>query len=513
MSQSFILGNAGTASSGTFVGSYSGEQYVVENFPGAYPSGNVNADGNHVVNIESVALQGAISAGHGYNVQFQGNNNLVIYYNTDGGNGSLNFTRYLNNGGSISSSTGDTWSGGGLWATVNWSTVPGAPSSFSATRTGRSVRLSLGATPDDGGAGVSSYWVQYSTGGGAYGTTGDITSGSFTYNSLTPGATYSFRGFANNGNGSGAPRTVSVTIPVLPTAPALSTARNGTAVTLNLGTSTSTDPVTYFAQMSTDGGSTWQTAQTVTGSTYTYSGLTPGATYFFRVYAASDIGNSPFTTSAGVTVATVPTAPSSITTVRSGRNVTVSLGLPSSTGGDSITGLYVQTSFDGGSTWDSPTQSSGSGGGSVTYTGLSTGKTYIFRAYATNDIGNSPYATSAGVFISGYGKRYWQANVTNVTATGGVITYTAANHGFSVGDSVAITGVNPTTFNVSGTVASVISSSQFTVANANGGTYVSGGLVAGFALVTSGYRWSGSAWVPITTSQKVASGTTYSNFN
>jgi hypothetical protein len=66
-----------------------------------------------------------------------------------------------------------------------------------------------------------------------------------------------------------------------------------------------------------------------------------------------------------------------------------------------------------------------------------------------------------------------QSTITNVSATGGTITFTASNS-FNVGETVVITGVNPTSYNITGIISSA-SSSQFTVVNPATGSYVSGG--------------------------------------
>jgi hypothetical protein len=63
--------------------------------------------------------------------------------------------------------------------------------------------------------------------------------------------------------------------------------------------------------------------------------------------------------------------------------------------------------------------------------------------------------------------------ITNVTSDGTTVTVTAANS-FIVGQNVVISGVNPTTFNITGTVATA-SSTQFTVTNSAVGLYVEGG--------------------------------------
>lgn len=60
---------------------------------------------------------------------------------------------------------------------------------------------------------------------------------------------------------------------------------------------------------------------------------------------------------------------------------------------------------------------------------------------------------------------------------GGTITYTAPGHTFIVGNSVSISGISPTSYNVQATIASV-SGDNFTITKTiAGGAYVSGGVV------------------------------------
>jgi hypothetical protein len=70
-------------------------------------------------------------------------------------------------------------------------------------------------------------------------------------------------------------------------------------------------------------------------------------------------------------------------------------------------------------------------------------------------------------------------SVSSAVGTGTVVTYTTAlPHTLSVGDSVTVTGVSPGAYNLSGvTVASVPTSTTFTVANSATGLYSSGGLI------------------------------------
>jgi hypothetical protein len=187
------------------------------------------------------------------------------------------------------------------------------------------------------------------------------------------------------------------------------------------------------------------------------------------------------------------------------------VGASSSTGGDPITSYGIQYSNDSGSTWSAAVTADSNL--QYTFSNLTTGTTYVFRAYATNDIGNSPTTSSAGIFISGYGKRYDQASVTGVSGDGTNMTYTAPGHGFSATDLVDVVGVTPSTLNQSQAQITAVTANTFTVAGTVTDAYTSGGTVKGFKMILNGSRWDGTQWVPVTTSQKVASGTTYSSFN
>jgi surface protein len=71
-------------------------------------------------------------------------------------------------------------------------------------------------------------------------------------------------------------------------------------------------------------------------------------------------------------------------------------------------------------------------------------------------------------------------SITNVSASGGVVTYTVGAENiapFLASRTVSITGVNPSAYNISGTIAAVNSTNgTFTITNAAIGTYVSGGV-------------------------------------
>ena len=121
------------------------------------------------------------------------------------------------------------------------------------------------------------------------------------------------------------------------------------------------------------------------------TGLTPGKTYYVRAYATNSVGTSygeqkTFTT-LNVNMPTVTTnnvTNISQTSATCGGNVT-------SDGGTSVTarGVCWSTSENPTVSGSHTTDGSGTGGFTSSITGLSAGKTYYIRAYATNSAGTS----------------------------------------------------------------------------------------------------------------------------
>jgi len=68
------------------------------------------------------------------------------------------------------------------------------------------------------------------------------------------------------------------------------------------------------------------------------------------------------------------------------------------------------------------------------------------------------------------------ANITAATVSSGTATFTANNHGFTLGQTVTITGSNPTTYNINAKIITAVSANTFSVDNSGvTGAYVSGG--------------------------------------
>ena len=119
------------------------------------------------------------------------------------------------------------------------------------------------------------------------------------------------------------------------------------------------------------------------------TGLTDGDSYTFTVQATNADGvGSHLGTSAAVTPATVPGAPTIVTVTPADASATVSWTAPSSDGGSPVTGYTVAatdttTPANGG-------QTASGFVGPITVMGLTNGDSYTFTVQATNAVGRVP---------------------------------------------------------------------------------------------------------------------------
>jgi uncharacterized protein (TIGR02145 family) len=263
--------------------------------------------------------------------------------------------------------------------------------------------LSGGNITNDGGATVTARGICYSTTSNP--TTansiiaGGSGNGSFASNltGLTSGTTYYIRSFATNTVGTSYGNQISFTTLALPTitttvasAITSTTASSGGNITNDGGAtvtargicySTTTNPTTANSIIA-GGSGNGSFASNLTG-------LTSGTTYYIRAFATNTVGTSygnqiSFTTHALPTITTTAATALTSSTASSGGNIT-------NDGGFTVTARGICYSTTTNPSTANSIIAGGSGIGSFTsnLTGLTSGKTYYLRAYATSSAGTS----------------------------------------------------------------------------------------------------------------------------
>src|SRR3989454_717752 len=274
------------------------------------------------------------------------------------------------------------------------------------------ISISWAARLIDGGCPITGYKIERSTDGG---TTWNIiapnvapTPSWYSNYNLLPSTPYTFRVSAINSVGTGSPSsTVSAT-----TSPA--TVQNPTTGLATPYVSSSQISISWFApsnnggapitgykiESSTDGGTTWNIIVPNTGSTGTwYSNyhLLASTTYTYRVSAINSAGTgSPSSTVSATTRA--PPDLHSFPTLRSSdlssSQISISWFAPSNNGGAPITGYKIESSTDGGTTWNIIVPNTGSTGTWYSNYHLLASTTYTYRSSAIHSSGiHSPSST------------------------------------------------------------------------------------------------------------------------
>ena len=209
-----------------------------------------------------------------------------------------------------------------------------------------------------------------------------------------PGVSYCYRIYAYNEVGSGGYSDILVlNLAGAPTAPnnLIATASSSTQINLTW-TPNSQDENGFELQISLDQ-STWNTIYTAQAGEISYSntGLNSTTTYYYRVFAYNDIGNSDYSNIAiATTPESIPVAPSNLNATASGLNVLLTW----TDNSNNETGFKLERSIHNTKVWTeiatlaANTTSHGD-------TGLEAGTSYDYRVRAYNTAGNSDYSLTA----------------------------------------------------------------------------------------------------------------------
>ncbi|MCX6795619.1 MAG: fibronectin type III domain-containing protein [Candidatus Falkowbacteria bacterium] len=302
-------------------------------------------------------------------------------------------------------------------------TVPDAPTGVSAIRGNGQATISFTASASNGGSAIFYYTITSSPGG--FSTTTATTTKVLT--GLSNGAPYTFTVTATNVIGTSTASAASspvtpATVPDAPTGVSAVAGNSQASVSFTPPINDGGDQLISYVITSSPGGFSATTAST----TGIVSGLSNGTPYTFTVMAVNSVGTSTASSSsAPITPASPPDAPTSVLAVRGNGQATISFTTPVSDGGSPITSYIITSSPGGFSTTTVATSTTG------TISGLSNGTAYTFSVVAVNLIGNSsssaPSTPITPATIPG--------TPTSVTAIGGnsqaTISFTAPNDGGS----------------------------------------------------------------------------------
>ncbi len=304
--------------------------------------------------------------------------------------------------------------------------VPGAPTAVSATAGNAQATVTFTAPALTGGA-ITGYTVTSSPSGGLD-TGAGTTSLSHLVTGLTNGTAYTFTVTATNAVGPGPASNPSspVTPAAAPGAPTGVSATAGNAqaqVFFTPPASNGGSVITgYTVTSNSSGGAAGTDANAGSTSTaHTVTGLTNGIAYTFTVTATNSLGTATSSPSSPVTPYTAPGAPTIGTATAGNAQVSVTFSIPTSNGGNAITGYTVTSYFNGvsGVTASGPSSP-------ITVSPLTPGIAYTFTVMATNAAGNgqpSGYSNPATPYALPGAPTGASATAGNGNAT---VTFTAA---------------------------------------------------------------------------------------
>jgi hypothetical protein len=284
-------------------------------------------------------------------------------------------------------------------------TVPGAPSSVTATPQHQAVTVSWVA-PADGGSPILRYQVQQRSGSSGWLDAVEVTAPgtSVLITGLTNGVEYGFRVRAVTAVGAGA---WSTRVNATPTAtaptqvgPLQVTGGNRAALVSWSAPPDNGSAITAYRIERRQGTGAWGSGVDLssTQTRHIARGLTNGVSYEFRVRASSVLGDGPWSDPAAVVPATmVPGRVRRVTAVSGVGSATVSWR-PAADRGSSILRYEVQrragTSGPFGTTVNVDAAES-----SLVIAGLAPGSIWQFRVRAVNAVGNGQFSSSDSITI------------------------------------------------------------------------------------------------------------------
>jgi hypothetical protein len=285
--------------------------------------------------------------------------------------------------------------------------APGVPTPVTAVAGNGSATVSWTAPSNNGGSPIISYTITYNNGADSLTVTNGTSS---VIPGLTNGTPYTFTVYATNiiGPSLGAlssPVTPK-TVPDAPTIPTVTAVIGTTTVTWTAPASNGSPITGYKVSYSNDDGNNYtQRTYSGTSTSATLTGLTPGASYIFKVLATNAAGDSLSSPiSSSTLIPELPGVPIDLTSVSGDKTAILSWVTPTSTSGLTILGYKVYNAE--GLIYNSTTNTFITDTGSIYTTTtaltvpislLTNGTTYTFTIKASNAFGDSTLVTFPAV--------------------------------------------------------------------------------------------------------------------
>ncbi len=194
-------------------------------------------------------------------------------------------------------------------------------------------------------------------------------------------------------------KTVSILVRTVPAAPSglADTISGGGTPSVRLtwrNNATTPAATVVWIQRATDAGFTQNWTNTAVGPTatsYTDTSVAAGTTYYYRVLAQNQAGNSAWSN----TVSTAPAAPSSLAARLAGSSVRLTWRNNAST--PAATVVWIQRATDAGFTQNWTNTAVGPTVTSYTDTSVAAGTRYYYRVLAQNQLGNSAWSNVVSI--------------------------------------------------------------------------------------------------------------------
>ncbi len=286
-------------------------------------------------------------------------------------------------------------------------TIPDAPTSLSASSSGRTIiTLSWKAPSNNGGSDISGYRIEESTNPTSSGWTAVVSNTesrltTYDHENLAPSTTHHYRVRAINSIGGGpfsntsSTSTEALAAPDAPT-DLIATASGRTVINLSWKAPSDNGGAVisgYQIEVSPNGTSNWTdlVANSRSASTsHAHENLPVGTTRYYQIRAINTIGTGPVSniSSATTDALTAPDAPTELSATSSGpTSINLSWKAPSSNGGSAISGYRIEVSPNGTSSWTDLVSHTRSRSTTYVHENLAPSTTRYYRISAINSTG------------------------------------------------------------------------------------------------------------------------------